>query len=136
MDFKGALRNYIDGEWRSSSATQRLPVINPATQERIAEVPLSPAAEIDQAARAAAAAFPEWRRTPAPDRVQFLFKLRNLLEQDTGSLAKSAPRSVEKPSESLGEIAAASKTSRPLAACLRSCRGPTTKILPAVSTNT
>ena len=56
--------NYINGQWQNSSAGEWQDVINPATGEALARVPLSPAAEVDQAVAAAAAAYPGWRRTP------------------------------------------------------------------------
>jgi len=68
--------------WRESAATERIPVINPATLEEIGRTPLSPASEVDQAAMAAARAFPAWRRTPVTERVQYLFKLKGLLENE------------------------------------------------------
>jgi malonate-semialdehyde dehydrogenase (acetylating)/methylmalonate-semialdehyde dehydrogenase len=74
------LKNYVNGEWRASSAADYLDVLNPATAEVLAKVPLSPAAEVDQAAQAAQAAFDAWRRTPPTDRVQHLFKLKDRLE--------------------------------------------------------
>jgi malonate-semialdehyde dehydrogenase (acetylating)/methylmalonate-semialdehyde dehydrogenase len=71
--------NYIDGQWRSS-ASQHQAVINPATQELLANVPLSGSAEVFAAVEAAHAAFFDWRRTPPEDRIQPLFKLKQLLE--------------------------------------------------------
>ena len=67
--------NYVNGQWIDSKATEWLDVTNPATGEVIAQTPLSSAAEVGAAIEAAAAAFPEWRRTPAEDRIQPLFKL-------------------------------------------------------------
>jgi malonate-semialdehyde dehydrogenase (acetylating)/methylmalonate-semialdehyde dehydrogenase len=64
-------------------------VLNPATAEELAQVPLSSAAELDQAVRAAAAAYPEWRRTPATERIQFLLKLKGLLEGHLEELART-----------------------------------------------
>ena len=84
-----SVRNFIDGEWRESGAAQFLDVVNPATAEVLGTVPLSPASEVDQAAQAAAAAFPEWRRTPATERVQYLFRLKNLLEEGFEDLART-----------------------------------------------
>jgi len=81
--------NYIGGAWRESSASEALDVINPATAEVLARTPLSPASEVDEAARAAAAAFPAWRRTPAPARIQYLFKLKNLLEEHFEDLSRT-----------------------------------------------
>src|SRR5690349_14201381 len=76
-----AIRNYVDGEWRDSRSTQDMPVMNPATGEELGRVPLSSAAEVNQAAEAAQRAFLEWRRVPVLDRVQYLFKLKTLLDQ-------------------------------------------------------
>ena len=80
--------NLIDGSWRKSSARTALSVTNPATAEEIARVPLSPSAEVGAAAISAAAAFPEWRRTPPGERVQYLFKFKQLLEQSFSELAR------------------------------------------------
>jgi len=81
--------NYIGGEWRTSSSSDLLEVLNPATAEVIGKVPLSPRADIEAAAQAAAEAFPRWRRTPAPERIQYLFKLRNLMEESFEELSRS-----------------------------------------------
>ena len=77
MSTETVLNNYINNEWRRSSASEYLNVTNPATAEVLGAVPLSPGAEVDLAAQAAVDALVEWRRTPAPDRVQYLFKLKN-----------------------------------------------------------
>jgi malonate-semialdehyde dehydrogenase (acetylating)/methylmalonate-semialdehyde dehydrogenase len=74
------LHNYIAGEWQISKAVQTLEVLNPATAEVLATVPLSPASEVDAAAQAAAKAFESWRLVPPSDRIQYLFELKNLLE--------------------------------------------------------
>ena len=53
----------------------------PASGEVIARTPLSSKADVDTVVQAAAAAFPAWRRTPAGERIQYLFKLKFLLEE-------------------------------------------------------
>ncbi len=99
------LRNYINGEWVASSATEHLNVINPATTAVLASVPLSSAAELDQAAQAAAATFAIWRRTPATDRIQYLFKLKALLEEHLDDLARTITQECGKTlAESKGEM--------------------------------
>src|SRR5437764_11147801 len=80
--------NYINGQWRDSSASEWQDVINPATGEAITKVPLSDVAEVSQAIEAAAAAYPTWRRTPPEDRIQPLFKLKMLLEHHVDELAR------------------------------------------------
>ena len=72
------LQNYVNGAWRRAAATEYVDVINPATNELLARTPLSTSAEVDAAVQAAADAFPAWRRTPPGERVQYLFKLKNL----------------------------------------------------------
>lgn len=70
-------------------STEHVDVINPATDELLAQTPLSPASEVDNAASAAGRAFDDWRRTPAVDRVQYLFKLKNLLEEHFEDLSRT-----------------------------------------------
>src|ERR1700732_354940 len=72
---------FINGQWVESHASEWLDVVNPATAEVLGRVPISDAAEVTQAIDAAHAAYPEWRRTPAEDRIQPLFKLKMLLEE-------------------------------------------------------
>ena len=99
------LPNYIHGEWRASGTLESLPVVNPATAEVLAQVPVSPGSEVDQAVQAASAAFPEWRRTPATERIQCLFKLKNLLEQHFEELARTITVECGKTlTESRGEV--------------------------------
>jgi len=80
--------NYVNGEWRESSSADWQDVVNPATGEVLASVPLSSRSEVAQVIEAAAAAFPAWRRTPPEDRIQPLFKLKQLLEEHLGELAR------------------------------------------------
>ena len=81
------LKNYINGSWRNSAATAFSAVLDPASGELLAQTPHSTAAEVDEAAQAAATAFTTWRRTPALERVQHLFRLKVLLEDHLDDLA-------------------------------------------------
>ncbi len=82
------LPNYINNQWRDSRASEWRDVINPATSETLAQVPLADAAEVNAAVEAASAAFPEWRRTPPEDRIQPLFKLKMLLEDHLDDIGR------------------------------------------------
>jgi len=82
------LQNYIGGAWRRSTSTEFFDVTNPATGELLARTPMSSSADVDAAVQAAAAAFPAWRRTPAGERVQYLFKLKSLLEEHIDELSR------------------------------------------------
>ncbi|RPI92555.1 MAG: CoA-acylating methylmalonate-semialdehyde dehydrogenase [Chloroflexi bacterium] len=80
--------NYINGEWIKPDVKECFEVINPATGVVIAKTPLGGKADVDAATRAASAAFPAWRQTPVQDRVQYLFKLRDLLRANGDEIAK------------------------------------------------
>lgn len=82
------VRNYINGQWCTVEATPSLEVLNPATQEVLAHTPLSGPPQVDAAVQAAAKAFPQWARTPAVERVQYLFRLKALLETHLDELAR------------------------------------------------
>ena len=82
------LSNFYDGRWTDSSASEYQDVINPATGEVLARVPLSTSPEVGAVIEAAAAAYPEWRRTPPEDRIQPLFKLKQLLEDHVDELGR------------------------------------------------
>ncbi|HSB03191.1 MAG TPA: aldehyde dehydrogenase family protein, partial [Anaerolineales bacterium] len=80
--------NYINGEWIDPDANEYLDVINPATGTTIAKTPLGSQTDVDAAAKAAGAAFPAWRQTPVQDRVQYLFKWRDLLKANHDEIAR------------------------------------------------
>lgn len=82
------LTNYINGQW-CTAESEELPVLNPATAEALARVPLSDGGVVDAAVQAAAIAFTSWRRTPAVERVQYLFRLKALLEENLDDLART-----------------------------------------------
>ena len=81
--------NYINGHWIEPKAQEYFDVINPATGELLAKTPLCGSLEIEAAAQAAAASFPDWRRTPVQDRIQYLFKLRDLLKSNLDEIART-----------------------------------------------
>jgi len=74
------VKNYINGEWVESKGEIR-DVVNPATCQTIAKVPISTKEEIDAAVEAAKAAFPDWRRTTPLARSRCLFRLKELMEE-------------------------------------------------------
>ena len=80
--------NFIDGSWTASSAEAFLPVVNPATGDRLGTTPLSPASDVATAVEAARRAFPSWRSTPAVDRARVLFRLKALLDKHHEELAR------------------------------------------------
>jgi malonate-semialdehyde dehydrogenase (acetylating)/methylmalonate-semialdehyde dehydrogenase len=74
------LRNFFGGLWHEAEATGYLPVLDPATGEILAEVPLSAASEVDRAVAAARNAQPAWAQTPLSSRVTILRRAQTALE--------------------------------------------------------
>lgn len=81
------LKNYIGGRWVDAAAKQIEDVLNPATGEVIARVPLSSAADVDRAVHAAATAFQSWKDVAVPKRARILFKYQQLLVDHWDELA-------------------------------------------------
>ncbi len=99
------VENYVAGHWQTSSASEFLPVVNPATGEELARAPLSSASEVEVAVAAAAKAFPEWRRVPVGTRIQYLFTLKTLLEENFEELSRTITMECGKTlAESRGEM--------------------------------
>ncbi|MBV9709783.1 MAG: aldehyde dehydrogenase family protein, partial [Ktedonobacteraceae bacterium] len=84
----GQLLNYIGGTWKRSRASEYLDVRNPATSETMVRVPLTAPDEVDEAARLAQIAFNSWRRMPAIERIQYLFKFKRLLDEHFDEIAR------------------------------------------------
>jgi malonate-semialdehyde dehydrogenase (acetylating) / methylmalonate-semialdehyde dehydrogenase len=80
--------HYINGSWVESRSSEWQDVTNPATGEVLARVPLADPSEVAAAIDAAASAYPDWRRTPPEDRIQPLFKLKQLLEDHIDDLGR------------------------------------------------
>lgn len=84
------LKNYINGSWTESREQQTTNVVNPANQEILAKVPFGEktAQDVDSAVSAAAEALKEWRDTPVMKRVQPLYKMKQLLEDNIDEIAR------------------------------------------------
>jgi malonate-semialdehyde dehydrogenase (acetylating) / methylmalonate-semialdehyde dehydrogenase len=86
------LGHFVGGRWVESRAARFQDVINPATGELLARVPLGDAEEVAGAVAAAQAAFPAWRATPPGQRAHYLFELKVRLEKHFEDLARTITR--------------------------------------------
>jgi malonate-semialdehyde dehydrogenase (acetylating)/methylmalonate-semialdehyde dehydrogenase len=101
------LKNYIGGHWQESREKAFSPVVNPATQEELARVPvgLQTPVDVEAAVQAAQVAYREWSQVPVMQRVQPLYKLKQLLEDNLEVLAETITKECGKTKgESLGEL--------------------------------
>src|SRR5690606_24685495 len=88
MTLTRVLKNFIGGEWVEAQTTNCQPVLNPATAETLAEVPISTEKDVDEAIKVARETFEEWRRVPAPKRARIIFRLHELLTKNHKELAE------------------------------------------------
>ncbi|RDI22848.1 succinate-semialdehyde dehydrogenase/glutarate-semialdehyde dehydrogenase [Pseudacidovorax intermedius] len=97
--------NFIDGQWRDD-AEGWLAVTDPATGERIAQVPDSGPAQACAAVDAAQAAFGAWRRVPARQRAAILKRWNDRVMAHQDDLGRLISREQGKPlAEGKGEVA-------------------------------
>lgn len=80
--------NYVNGGWIEPTVTDYVDVVNPATGELVTRTPICGAGEVNAAAQAADYALPAWRRIPAQERIQYLFKLRDLMKSNLDEISR------------------------------------------------
>lgn len=83
-----ALRNYINGQWVESKGDAFMEVIDPASGLAISQVPAGCTQDIQDATNSAFEAWSSWRNTPATQRVQYLYKMKHVLESNTDLIAE------------------------------------------------
>ena len=77
----------INGEFVESKTTQWRDVVNPATQQVLARVPLATPDELAAAVAAAQAAFKTWRKTPIGARARIFLKYQQLIRENMAEVA-------------------------------------------------
>lgn len=78
---------YIGGAWVAASSDDVLDLVNPATGETIAHVPVATSAELDAVAASAASGFAIWRRTPPATRCAIILRAAGLLRERLEAIA-------------------------------------------------
>lgn len=99
------MKNFINGKWVESRSSEKQPVLNPATGETLAEVPISTKEDVEEAVQTAKDTFESWWKTPVPDRARILFDYHQLLREHADELAHTLTLENGKTiKESKGEI--------------------------------
>jgi len=99
------LKNYINGKWVESKGSSFLKVNNPANGQLLCQVPAGSKYDILDAAEKANEAWLSWRNTPASNRIQYLFKMKKILEENSDEIAETCTKECGKTfSESKGEL--------------------------------
>jgi acyl-CoA reductase-like NAD-dependent aldehyde dehydrogenase len=90
MEFPCHLQQFIAGRWCSSSSSERIPIVNPATEEPLGSLPRGTGDDIDRAVTAAHNAFRmgEWRRLDARERAHRLRRIGQLMLERADEIAR------------------------------------------------
>ena len=88
---------FIDGDWTDAASGETAPVINPATEEEIAQVAKGDAGDVDRAVAAARAAFETWSQSTPQDRAKALYAFADAIERDAETLSLLEQQNVGKP---------------------------------------
>ncbi|KAG9125654.1 hypothetical protein FRC07_006742 [Ceratobasidium sp. 392] len=67
---------------KPATSAQKLDVINPGTQRKVAEVPIATKEQLDETVAAARAALPAWSATPVDERAEILNKIADVIEKN------------------------------------------------------
>jgi malonate-semialdehyde dehydrogenase (acetylating)/methylmalonate-semialdehyde dehydrogenase len=99
------LKNLVNGEWVEATTEKYTPVINPGTQEILADCPDSNPDDTNRAVKAASEAYVEWRQTPVMSRTRYLMTFKNLLEEKFEEISKLVVKEAGKTlDEARGEV--------------------------------
>ncbi|WP_426621346.1 gamma-aminobutyraldehyde dehydrogenase [Microbacterium sp. As-52] len=95
------LQNFIGGRFVDARGAERMPLLDPVTEETYGELPVSDAVDVDAAYAAASAAFPIWRDTTPADRQLALFRIADEMEARAEEFADLESQDTGKPRASL-----------------------------------
>jgi aldehyde dehydrogenase (NAD+) len=70
---------FVGGEWVKPKSGMWFPTIDPATEAVLSEVAQANDKDVDAAVKAAAKAFPAWRKLSGEDRARYLFRIARIL---------------------------------------------------------
>ncbi|HEX6263169.1 MAG TPA: aldehyde dehydrogenase family protein, partial [Actinomycetota bacterium] len=99
-------QNWVGGKWVPSASGDTFESRNPANMDEVVGTfPRSSAEDVDAAVRAAKDAYPDWMRTPAPERADYLLRVALLLEERIEDWSELMTREMGKTlKESRGDI--------------------------------
>lgn len=99
------LTQYIDGKFIEADGRDTLPVVNPATQETIGQLPKATQQDLDQALAAAARAFETWKHSSPTVRSDILRKVAQLSRDRAQDIGRNMTLDMGKPlAEAVGEV--------------------------------
>ena len=101
-----ALRFYVGGAWVDPLGPATMPIMDPATEERIGTVALGTAGDVDRAVQAATEAFESFGRWSKAERLALLRRIRDLTADRREDLAQAMSREMGAPITMAREVQA------------------------------
>lgn len=119
------LKNYINGEFVASTATQTLDLVNPVDESVVGRAPISNQDDVNAAAAAAERAFETWGKTTPSTRQRVLLELADAIEAHSDELVEAQCRNTGQPKAviSAEEIAVSADQVRFFAGAARMLEG-------------
>jgi succinate-semialdehyde dehydrogenase/glutarate-semialdehyde dehydrogenase len=106
-----SIEMFIDGTWRGGRGSATVPVLNPATEQPVAQLAVAALQDLDDALTASAAGFERWRQVPAIERGNVLAAAAARIRHNAAEWARELTQEQGKTlTESLGEIGRAVET--------------------------
>ncbi|HEY3428629.1 MAG TPA: aldehyde dehydrogenase family protein, partial [Acidimicrobiia bacterium] len=88
VDLEARYGLFIGGKFRAPASKKYFPTINPATEDRLAEVAEANATDVNRAVKAARAAFEDgWGEMPGKERAKYLYRIARMVQERSRELA-------------------------------------------------
>jgi aldehyde dehydrogenase (NAD+) len=79
---------FIGGEWVAPASDEFFPTVNPATEEKLADIAFADAADVDRAVRAARKAYDKyWRKMKPAERAKYVYRIGRALTERSREFA-------------------------------------------------
>ena len=96
MEFNQDIKLLIDGKWIQSSERDSLPLINPATEEILSNVPIANDKDLDNSLTSSHEAFKIWSKFPPLKRQSIMLKAVDIIKGRQEEIAKTLPMEMGK----------------------------------------
>ena len=123
-----ALKNFVDGEYRESRSDAVSDIFDPSSGQVYATAPVSNAADVDDAYKAASRAFDDWGQSTPAERQLALLRIADAMEARAEEIADVESRDTGKPRPALvgDEVLTAAGQVRFFAGAARNLEGRAT----------
>lgn len=95
---------YIAGKWVEPQSEDRWPLVNPATEQVVAHIPMASEADVNAAVAAAKAAFPSYSQTTVSQRIQWFKRLLDIYRANADAITDAMIMEIGSPRSFTHEV--------------------------------